>query len=104
MFEKIKPDVDVFIEKNRKERCERPDDLLRAIKHLCFRFSPKDDQERFEVLVRRVMYSIESAKPETSYLALALRKATLVEWIRVTKWIFSTILHFLADLDVSTCI
>ncbi|KAF7233887.1 hypothetical protein EG68_12571 [Paragonimus skrjabini miyazakii] len=74
-------------------------DLLRAIKYLSFKFSHENERQRFEFLVRHLMSTIETGKPGVSYLSLALRKATLVEWIHSTKWLFATILHYLSELD-----
>ncbi|KAF6777588.1 hypothetical protein AHF37_02724 [Paragonimus kellicotti] len=74
-------------------------DLLRAIKYLSFKFSHENERQRFEFLVRHLMSTIETGKPDVSYLSLALRKTTLVEWIHSTKWLFATILHYLSELD-----
>ncbi|KAF8569129.1 hypothetical protein P879_05348 [Paragonimus westermani] len=75
-------------------------DLLRAIKYLSFKFSPENERQRFEFLVRHLMSTIETGKPGVSYLSLALRKTTLVEWIHLTKWLFATILLYLSELDL----
>ncbi|TGZ73457.1 hypothetical protein CRM22_001505 [Opisthorchis felineus] len=88
------------------DQCLVPDsavvELLRAIKYLLFKFSPQHDKQRFELLIRHIMSTIETAKPDISFLALALRKATLLDWISVTKWIFVYTLHYLSELDPCT--
>ncbi|OON19529.1 HECT-domain protein [Opisthorchis viverrini] len=94
MFEKVHPEHTTFIETKRKERDERREARLREQAAICI--------QRFELLIRHIMSTIETAKPDISFLALALRKATLLDWISVTKWIFVYTLHYLSELDPCT--
>ncbi|CAH8587147.1 unnamed protein product [Schistosoma haematobium] len=74
MFKEVKPEVTDFIEQSRKQRNERRDAKARALSAVII---------------------------QVSYVSLALRKPTLVDWIITTKWLFSTVVEHMGSLDPS---
>ncbi|CAH8515939.1 unnamed protein product [Schistosoma turkestanicum] len=76
-------------------------ELLRYTKYLKYQYNPKRDYERLLVLIRYILNSVETGDFKVSYVSLALRKYTLVDWINTTKWLFSTIVGHLGSLDPS---
>ncbi|KAH8871514.1 Ubiquitin-protein ligase E3B [Schistosoma japonicum] len=76
-------------------------ELLRYVKCLKFQYNPTSDYERFQVLIRYIVSSVETNDSKVSYISLALRKPTLVEWIVITKWLFTTVVQNMGSLDPS---
>ncbi|CAH8602645.1 unnamed protein product [Schistosoma rodhaini] len=76
-------------------------ELLRYVKYLKFQYNSKLDYERFLVLIRYIVNSVDTGDFKVSYVSLALRKPTLVEWIITTKWLFSTVAEHMSSLDPS---
>ncbi|CAH8569422.1 unnamed protein product [Schistosoma curassoni] len=76
-------------------------ELLRYVKYLKFHYNSKLDYERFLVLIRYIVNSVDTGDFKVSYVSLALRKPTLVDWIITTKWLFSTVVEHMGSLDPS---
>ncbi|CAH8551322.1 unnamed protein product [Heterobilharzia americana] len=75
--------------------------LLRYIKCLKFNYCSKSDFERLQLLIRYLVNSVETGDPKVSYVSLALRKTTLVDWIVTTKWLFSVAMGHMGNIDPS---
>ncbi|CAH8602665.1 unnamed protein product [Schistosoma rodhaini] len=75
--------------------------MSKYVKYLKFQYNSKLDYERFLVLIRYIVNSVDTGDFKVSYVSLALRKPTLVEWIITTKWLFSTVAEHMSSLDPS---